>query len=77
MTFDIAPYVGEIQRLMGVLFENAKSKGVTGGVFTNDQKDILISGAFDSAIKLSKEIYDEVTNKEGKAYDIQVMNGLC
>jgi len=70
MAIDIAPYIAEIQRLMGVVYQNAKSSGLgTGQIFTKDQKDILISGAFNAATKLSKEIYDEVKKKEGSAYD--------
>jgi hypothetical protein len=69
MTIDIAPYLAEIQKLMGIALERAKSSGVNNGILRVDQLDILLDGALSLATSLERDIYNEVLQKEGKSYD--------
>jgi hypothetical protein len=69
MTIDIAPYLAEIQKLMGIVLERAKSSGVTNGILRVDQLDILLDGALSLATSLERDIYNEVLQKEGNSYD--------
>jgi hypothetical protein len=69
MAVDIAPYIAEIQRLMGIVLARAKSSGVTNGILGVDQADILLAGALNAAIILEKNIYKEIISKEGRSYD--------
>jgi hypothetical protein len=69
ITIDIAPYIAEIQKLMGIVSERAKSSGVTNGILRVDQLDILLDGALSLATNLERDIYKEVLRKEGKSYD--------
>lgn len=69
MTIDIAPYLAEIQKLMDIVLERAKSSGVTNGILRVDQLDILLDGALSLATDLEKDIYNEVLHKEGRSYD--------
>jgi hypothetical protein len=69
MTIDIAPYLAEIQKLMGIVSERAKSSGVINGILRVDQLDILLDGALSLATNLERDIYKEVLRKEGKSYD--------
>ncbi|MGH9924239.1 MAG: hypothetical protein ACRD5B_02575 [Nitrososphaeraceae archaeon] len=66
MTINIAPYLAEIQKLMGIVLKRAKSSGVTDGILCVDQLDILLDGALSLATNLEREIYNEVLHKEGK-----------
>jgi len=68
MTIDIAPYLAEIQKLMGIVLERAKSSGVTNGILRVDQLDILLDGALSLATDLERDIYNEVLHKEGRSY---------
>jgi hypothetical protein len=69
MAVDIAPYIAELQRLMGIVLARAKSSGVTNGILGVDQADILLAGALNAAIILEKNIYKEIISKEGRSYD--------
>ena len=69
MAVDIAPYIAEIQRLMGIVLARAKSSGVANGILGVDQADILLAGALNAAIILEKNIYKEIISKEGRSYD--------
>ena len=69
MTINIAPYLAEIQKLMGIVLKRAKSSGVTDGILRVDQLDILLDGALSLATNLERDIYNEVLQKEGKSYD--------
>lgn len=69
MAVDIAPYIAEIQRLMGIVLARAKSSGVANGILGVDQADILLAGALNAAIILEKNIYKEIILKEGRSYD--------
>ena len=68
MTIDIAEYISKIECLMGVIIDRAKESGISNQVFVEDQRNILLPGAFAAAHKLQEEIYNEVVNKEGKSY---------
>ncbi|MGH9982864.1 MAG: hypothetical protein ACRD8W_02780 [Nitrososphaeraceae archaeon] len=63
MTIDIAPYLAEVQKLVGIVLERAKSSGVTNGILRVDQLDILLDGALSSATSLERDIYNEVFTK--------------
>jgi hypothetical protein len=69
MAVDIAPYIAEIQGLMGIVLARAKSSGVANGILGVDQADILLAGALNAAIILEKNIYKEIISKEGRSYD--------
>ena len=69
MTIDIAPYLAEMQKLMGIVSERAISSGVSNGILRVDQLDILLDGALSLATNLERDIYNEVLQKEGKSYD--------
>ena len=69
MTINIAPYLAEIQKLMGIVLKRAKSSGVTDGILRVDQLDILLDGALSLATNLEREIYNEVLYIEGRSYD--------
>ena len=70
MTIDIVYYISEIERLMSKVFESAKEKGTIGGVYPEDQVNILLAGALEAAKQLEKQIYDEVKLKEGRSYGV-------
>ena len=69
MSIDIAPYLAEMQKLMVIVSERAKSSGVSNGILRVDQLDILLDGALSLATNLERDIYNEVLQKEGKSYD--------
>jgi hypothetical protein len=69
MTIDIAPYIAEIQKLMGIVLARAKSSGVVNGILGVDQADILLAGALNAATILERNIYNEIISKEGISYN--------
>lgn len=55
---------------MGIIIDRAKESGVSNKVYPEDQRNILLPGAFAAAHKLQEEIYNEVVQKEGNSYDL-------
>jgi hypothetical protein len=70
MTINIADYISKIQCLMSLIADRANEAGLTNKVFLEDQRSILLSGAFAAAHRLQEEIYEEVVRKEGESYGL-------
>lgn len=70
MTIDIASYLTEIERLMGVALEESKKNlGSVDQIRAEDQLNILLSGAYTAAKRFEMEIYNDIMQREHTCYD--------